>query len=69
MNNIEAIADFLCNGMEHGSDEENRSYLKSEFGLTDRQIDRLMAVMKMPDSYTWTNSTLFPLIGKALEEK
>jgi hypothetical protein len=38
---IEALADFICNGIEHGTYAENVAYLMDECGLTKRQARNL----------------------------
>jgi hypothetical protein len=39
---LEALADFFCNGFEHGSDAEAVQYLYEEFSLTTHQAQRLI---------------------------
>ena len=41
MDRYKAILDFMSNGYEHGSDDDNRAYLKDEFNLNDEQVDNL----------------------------
>ena len=40
--NYEELLDFMTNGFEHGTDEENKAYLMSEFGLKEYQANALV---------------------------
>lgn len=67
--NIEAIADYLANSLEHADDEEAISYLKDEFGVSEAQAAQLVKLGLSLLSLEVSDSELKPKIKEILSKK
>jgi len=68
MDRVEIIADFLCNGLEHSSQEEAISYLVSETKLDSTRAGALVAdyIANFSTRPIVLNDELFPFIERYL---
>lgn len=70
MNNIEAIADFLCNGLEHcQSTQEAIDHLKVEFKVSEGVANNLVCgyLKQFSAKPIVLNDEIFPFIKQHLK--
>jgi len=67
--NLDALADFLCNGIEHCNRSEAIDYLMEEFNVSMTQAENLYALgLVLLCQPPQLSKNLLPRIAEALEE-